>query len=414
MSSNGHDASAVAPAKSSSQSNGRQLGVLLACFDGHKTAGQTHGAIEDQLRASGANVLDTTVFQVDGTQKAVTEDTHRMVWGTVIPGLTWAAAGVIFGGGWQGAIFWGVLGLIGGYFFSKYKIHIATKAQLAYLGSRLPGNSSTLLTYAETADVDSLLKVAASHGPSVASVASISDDMKAEVMHLTGKAEDQPQYAAEASPGAPTTLVNMILTRYPDPKTGRKITDAWKAGANKEMKEVKKQEADAKKAGGDEAKKAFDELVGEAEAAGADPEVEFVVNTDRDGTRHVFDPNLGPWAAGKGDIAGWGIFCAACGLIVGVIGNGFWGAVEGTLGAGILGAVCGLGAGALYGLIAGRAMSGGRLKSVGGLLAPGTSMIVAWAGGGLRPEGLAELATPDSQQLVVHFDAVAGGMALDV
>ena len=40
-------------------------------------------------------------------------------------------------------------------------------------------------------------------------------------------------------------------------------------------------------------------------------------------------------------------------------------------------------------------------------------MIFAWAGGGLGPEGLAELSTADSSQLVVRFDAVPGGLTLD-
>jgi uncharacterized membrane protein YjjP (DUF1212 family) len=132
-------------------------------------------------------VLDTTVFDVDEKPKAHTHDPHRVVWGTVIPFLTWGACGVV-SGGWKGALFWGVLGAIGGYFFSYYKIHLATKAQVAYLGSMLPANSSTLLTYVETRDSDTLLKAAASHAPSVASVVSIGDDLTADVTHLTGQA----------------------------------------------------------------------------------------------------------------------------------------------------------------------------------------------------------------------------------
>jgi hypothetical protein len=57
-------------------------------------------------------------------------------------------------------------------------------------------------------------------------------------------------------------------------------------------------------------------------------------------------------------------------------------------------AVFGLLAGALYGLRAGRAVSAGRLKSLGPFIAPGTSMIVAWAGGPVRQDTIGTLTHP--------------------
>lgn len=413
MSTSDHDAPADAPARSDSHPDGRRLGVLLTCFAGRETAGKTHRALEGELRGKGAHVLDTTVFEVDEKHKARTHDPRRVVAGTLTPILTWGVLGLL--NGWKAAVFWGVLGGIGGYFITYYQVHLATKAQLAYFGSRLPANSSTLLTYAETSDSDSLLKAAASHAPSVVSVASIDDDLTAEVMQLTGQAgaEKTGSAAPSPSPAAPKTLLNMILTRYPDPGAGRKIADALQAQMKQGMKEVKKEEADAKKAGGADAKKAVEAQVAKAEAAGADPEVEVVIKTDRNGKRHVFDPNMGPWAAGKADIAGWAIFFLIVGLITGWVGNGFWGGVSEGIIAGILGGILGLGAGALYGLWTSRSTSAHRLRPVGPLLAPGTSLIVAWAGGALRPEGLAELATASSQQLVVHFDAAPGGVVLN-
>jgi len=41
-------------------------------------------------------------------------------------------------------------------------------------------------------------------------------------------------------------------------------------------------------------------------------------------------------------------------------------------------------------------------------------MIVAWAGGALGPEGLATLAAPGSEQLVIRFDAADRGVVLAV
>lgn len=408
-------AGSPAPPAGTAERDGLRLGLLLACFAGRKTADKTHRALDSRLRANGAVPLRTTILDVDEKHKAHTHDPRRVAVGTLLAILVWGACGLL-SGGWVGAIVWGVLGGIAGYFYIYYKVHLATKAQVAFLGSRLPANSSTLLTFAATPDSDSLLQAAAAHTPSVASVASIGDDLTAEVVHLTSKPEgasaEAPGDATSPSPAAPTTLVNLILTRYPDLESAGKVGGALQAQMKTELKDVEKQRAEAEKAG-DEARTAFEAQVAEAEATGAEPEVELIIRTDRDGSRHVTDPNLGTWAVARAEIAGWAIFCAACGAIVGLVGNGFWGGVGDAAIAGVVGGILGFVAGALYGHFFGRAVSESRLKPVGPLLAPGTSMIVAWAGGALGPEGLAELATPDSQQLVVHFNAAAGGMVLE-
>ena len=77
-------------------------------------------------------------------------------------------------------------------------------------------------------------------------------------------------------------------------------------------------------------------------------------------------------------------------------------------------ALFGLVAGALYGLWAGRAVSARRLKAVHPLLAPDTSMIVAWAEGAVTPETLAGWSAPGSQQLILRFNPVANGAVLEV
>ena len=87
----------------------------------------------------------------------------------------------------------------------------------------------------------------------------------------------------------------------------------------------------------------------------------------------------------KEDIIGWGVFGVAVGAITGFVGNGgILGSIESGVVTGVLWAIFGLFAGALYGLWAGRAVSARRLKGVGPLLPPDSSVILAWADGGPR------------------------------
>jgi hypothetical protein len=76
-------------------------------------------------------------------------------------------------------------------------------------------------------------------------------------------------------------------------------------------------------------------------------------------------------------------------------------------------AIFGLVARALYGLWAGRAVSARRLKSLGSFVAPGTSMLVAWADGPLRQDAIGTLTAPGSQQLILRFNPVDGGALLE-
>ena len=76
-------------------------------------------------------------------------------------------------------------------------------------------------------------------------------------------------------------------------------------------------------------------------------------------------------------------------------------------------AVFGLVAGALYGLWAGRAVSARRLKSLVPFLAPGTSMIVAWADGPVRQDTIGTLTAPGSQRRILRFNPVEGGALLE-
>ena len=56
----------------------RQLGVLLECFSGAKTA----SSVEGRLKAQDDAVLDTVVLRVNAKHKASVHDPRRVVQGT--------------------------------------------------------------------------------------------------------------------------------------------------------------------------------------------------------------------------------------------------------------------------------------------------------------------------------------------
>ena len=115
----------------------------------------------------------------------------------------------------------------------------------------------------------------------------------------------------------------------------------------------------------------------------------------------------------KSDVLSWGLFGVAYGAIVGAVGNGgilSW--IENGVVTGVLWAILGLGAGALYGLWAGRGVSARRLKGVGPLLPPDSSVILAWADGAVTERTIGALSTPDAETLVLRFNALARGAFL--
>ena len=105
------------------------------------------------------------------------------------------------------------------------------------------------------------------------------------------------------------------------------------------------------------------------------PQVELVFESDKSGKRRVSSPTEGVAYMVKEDIIGWGVFGVAVGAITGFVGNGgILGSIESGVVIGVLWAIFGLFAGALYGLWAGRAVSARRLKGVGPLLPPDSSV----------------------------------------
>jgi len=137
------------------------------------------------------------------------------------------------------------------------------------------------------------------------------------------------------------------------------------------------------------------------------PQVELVIETNEHGRRRVINPTTGSAAFAKSDTISWGLFGLAWGAIIGFTGDGgILGSIESGLVTGILWALFGLVAGALYGLWAGRGVSARRLKGLGPLLLPGSSLLVAWAEGPLSQETIQRWAAPGLKRLVLRFNPV--------
>ena len=66
----------------------RDVAVVLLCFDGKKSASTHQNALEEGLRASGDNVLQTTILQVDDKHRASVHDARRVLAGTLTAALT--------------------------------------------------------------------------------------------------------------------------------------------------------------------------------------------------------------------------------------------------------------------------------------------------------------------------------------
>jgi hypothetical protein len=357
----------------------RQLGVLLACFAESKLAAKARRPLDGKLRSGGDVILDTVMLKVNEKHKASVYDPRRVLAGTLTPALTWGLFGLV-ASGVQGLVIWAVLGALCGWLFTyySYSVRHATKAQLAQIGARLPSNSSALLLFAETNDPRRLLTATADHAPAVASIAMIAEDLSARVFAgADNPIEVSHSSAAEAPPLDQTALLSMIMLRYPGPDTAKRAASRIVAGETKS--------ADA-------------------------TEVELVIDTDGDGHRHVSDPKLGVGAVARSDLISWGGFGVVCGAIAGASGGGI---LKAGLITGIGWGLFGLGAGALYGLWAGRSVSARRLKGIGPLLAPGTSMLLAWAEGPVSQHTIDTLTAPQSQRLVLRFNQVERGAVLE-
>jgi len=350
--------------------DGRQLGVLLLCFDRLKAAAAARRPLDEELRSRGAAVLDTAVMKVNAKHRASVYDPRRVLQGTLTAALTWGVFGLLSGGLASLGV-WAIIGAVCGGSYAYLNEHILTKSELARLGDRLPASTSALLTFAVTSDPGGMLQAAAARAPAVASVAAIDDNLGS---HVVAPAAGPHQDSRAA-------LLNMIVLRYPDPGTAKQIASRAAPKSKKETGPV---------------------------------QVELVIWADRDGRRHVADPTHGAKAYGTSDMISWGVFGLVFGALAGATGGGgVHSFVASAVVTGIGWALFGLAAGALYGLWAGRAISARRFTGLRGLLVPGSSILGAWADGPVPPEAITPLRAPGAQLLILGFSPVEGGAVLE-
>ena len=353
-----------------------QLGLLLACFDGRRTAGKARRGLEAQLRAQGDELLDTFVLEVDEKHKTSVHDPRRILWGTLTAALVWGVCGLAAANGVWSVLFWGAVGAVGGALFLYYGLHHVTKAELASVGSGLPARSSALVIWVATDAPDRLLEAAAVPKPTAASVAAIRADLATQILGVPGPVGLPPGSADELR--GDSAVLSMVMLRYPSPETAK-------------------------------------DMALQPPAAGV-LEVEMMLRRDPDGSRHVSDPEFGVKALAKSDTLWWGGFGLVFGAIAGAVGGGgVLGFIEDGVLTAIVWGILGCGAGALYGYVFGKAVSARRLKGVGSLLAPGTSILMAWvdAGNPLTQGALDGYTTPGSQRLVLNFNSSEGGAVLE-
>jgi hypothetical protein len=354
----------------------RQLALLLACFDGRKTAAKTRSGLEGRLRAQGDELLDTVVLEIDKKHKASVRDPRRILWGTVTVTIVWGLCGLTGAyGGWS-VLFWGAVGAVGGLLFLYYTLHHLTKSDLASIGSALPPESSALATWVGTKDGRRLLDAVAVQTPSAASVAIIGADLTPHVYAGSADSAELPPRSADLR--GESTVLSMVMLRYPRRETAKEL--ALKPPADSVL------------------------------------EVEMIIRRDSDGSRHVSDPYFGVKAMAKSDLLWWGGFGLVFGALLGVAGGGgVLGFIEDGVLTAIAWAVVGLGVGAVYGLVFGKAVSARRLKSVGSLLAPGTSILMAWvdAKSPLSESALDAYSRPGSERLVLNLNSSGHGAILE-
>lgn len=366
-----------------SDSNGVLVGVLLVCFAGLKTAARARNALESAMQANGDVVLDTLVVRVNDKQKASVYDPRRVKAGVLTALVTWGIFGLLTGGGVRGLISSGILGAVLGGIGGYVMEHVVTKAELARIGAHLPASSSALVVFTKSAQPERQLGAAAGQKPMVSSVAAISNVLAATVFRdPTDAGVSTPSASDAANRQDQAGSLHMILVRYPDPGQASEVAARFT-----------EQQASLKETG----------------------QIELISSTSADGKHRVSDPTHGSAAVAKSNIVSWGVLGLIIGAIAGATGGGgILGFLGGSLATGFGYAVFGALAGVLYGLYAGRAISNEQAKSIGPLVPPGSSMILAWAEGSSTEKALSALRQPDSDALALGFIPIASGAVLGV
>jgi uncharacterized membrane protein len=348
-----------------------RLCVLLACFSGAKGASKVRRALGKGIRRQGDAVLDEVVLSVDPHGKVRVHDPRKVIAGTLTPALTWGAFGLVTGG-LQSFGLWAVLGAICGGLFSYYRLSRLTKDQRKRIGEHLPADSSALTVFVQGADPQRILASAVASAPMDASVAAIASDLSARVWSDTN---------GSAGRSAEATQVSMLLVRF---------------GGEGAARQALARSASAKSDDPDR------------------PQVELVVEANERGKRRVVDPTMGSAAVAKADVVSWGVFGLVYGALAGFVSNGGPGVIESTVGWGIACGVFGIVAGALFGLWAGRSVSARRLKGVGPLVPPDSSLALGWAGSSASAEAIDGWIASGSQRMLMRFVADERGLHLEV
>jgi uncharacterized membrane protein len=356
-----------------------RLCVLLACFEGAKKAHDVRPVLEEEFRSGGVHMLDEVVLKVSRKGQAKVYDPRRTLVGTLTSALTWGLFGLAASGGsWISFALWALAGAVAGGLYAYFTEHLLSKSELKRIGKGMGPDTSVLAIWAEAADAERLLSVMAQLQPATASVAAIADDLSAKVYAGAATRVGSSPADTGESPPATTSLLSMLLFRYP-------------------------------------AEHAAKAALAASRKAGDAPQVELVFESPKNGKRRVVSPTTGVAAMAKSDVVSWGLFGVAYGAIVGFAGNGgvlSW--IENGAVVGVAWALFGLVAGALYGLWAGRAVSARRLKGVGPLLPPDSSAILAWAEGAATERTVSALSTPEAKALTLRFNPVARGAVLEV
>ena len=357
-----------------------RLCVLLVCFDGAKRASHARSELGKGVRSNGGSVLDEVVLKVSRKGRPLVYDPRRTMAGVLTPALTWGLFGLVASGGsWRSFVIWAMVGALCGGLYAYFTEHLLSKSELKRIGERMGPDSSALAIWAEAADAGRLLSAAAPLQPTTASVAAIADDLSAKVFGGAATPGESSSTDTGENPPANTTLLSMLLLRYPLEHAAQAALEA------------------ARKADGDT------------------PQVELVFESAKSGKRRVISPAQGVAAMSKSDVVSWGLFGLVFGVIVGVAANGgILSSIENGVVTGVLWAIFGLAAGALYGLWAGRGVSARRLKGVGALLPPDSSAILAWADGADTERTIRALSTPDAKTLALRFNPAAHGAILEV
>jgi len=357
-----------------------RLCVLLVCFAGAKRASRVTSELAKGVRSGGGTLLDEVILRVNRKGKAMVHDPRRTRAGVLTSALTWGLFGLAASGGsWIRFTLWALIGALCGGLYAYFTEHLLSKSQLKRIGERMGPDTSALAIWAEAADAERLLSAMAPLQPETASVAAIADDLSAKVFTRGATPGESSSPGADEVPPAATSVLSMLLLRYPGEHAAQAASRA-----------ARNAEEDA-------------------------PQVELVFESARSGKRRVIGPAKGVAAMAKSDVLSWGLFGVAYGAIVGAVGNGgilSW--IENGVVTGVLWAIFGLVAGALYGLWAGRGVSARRLKGVGPLLPPDSSVILAWADGAVTERTIGTLSTPDAETLVLRFNSVARGAILEV